>query len=130
MVDYGAGKGRLSQSIKPDHKVMVCQYDPGVDDISEPPGPTDGLVSCIDVLEHIEPELLDNVLDDLQRITLNVGFFTIHTGPAVKVLSDGRNAHLIQKGYGWWLPKLIKRFDLMNFTQTANGFHVMVKKWP
>lgn len=129
ILDYGAGKGRLAESIKPNHKVLVCQYDPGVEDISEPPEPCSGLTVCIDVLEHIEPELLDNVLDDLQRVTLNLGFFTIHTGPAVKVLSDGRNAHLIQEPYMWWLPKLWKRFDIMSYTQTDHGFHVLVRKW-
>ena len=53
------------------------------------------LVCCIDVLERVEPHRLDNVLADLRRVTTTVGFFTVHTGPAVKTLSDGRNAHLI-----------------------------------
>ena len=130
MIDYGAGKGRLAESIKPNHEVLICQYDPGVKDLDEPPEPSNGLVACIDVLEHIEPDLLDNVLDDLKRVTLGLGFFSIHTGPAVKVLSDGRNAHLIQENYMWWLPKLWQRFDIINYSQTKHGFHVLVRKWP
>ena len=130
MLDYGAGKGRLSESITPSHKVLVCQYDPGVKDISEPPSPCDGLTACIDVLEHIEPELLDNVLDDLQRVTKGLGFYSVHTGPAVKVLSDGRNAHLIQEDFRWWMPKLWSRFDIISMTQTLHGFHVLVRQWP
>ena len=50
-------------------------------------------VACIDVLEHIEPDLLDNVLDDLQRVTKRWGIFTVHTGLAKRILPDGRNAH-------------------------------------
>jgi hypothetical protein len=130
LLDYGCGKGRLAESIRPGHKVMICQYDPGMPGIDEPPEPTDGLVTCIDVLEHIEPELLDNVLDDLQRVTLGLGFFTIHTGPAVKILPDGRNAHLIQEPYSWWLPKLWERFQIRNFSVMPNGFTVIVCPLP
>jgi len=54
------------------------------------------LVTCIDILEHIEPELLENVLLELKRLHGRLYFFTIHLGPAGKTLSDGRNAHLIQ----------------------------------
>jgi len=57
----------------------------------------------IDFLEQIEPYLLDNVLDDLTWVTAGMGVFIAHSGPAVKVLPDDRNAHLIQhmrKGSG------------------------------
>jgi hypothetical protein len=56
------------------------------------------MVACIDVLEHIEPKLLENVLDDLQRVTREIGFFTVSTVLAEKTLADGRNAHLIVEG--------------------------------
>ena len=74
--------------------------------------PYPNLVCCIDVLEHVEPHLLDNVLTDLRRVTQNVGFFTVHTGRAVKTLSDGRNAHLIQQSATWWLTKLSDYFQI------------------
>ena len=85
-------------------------------------------VACIDVLEHIEPALLDNVLDDLQRVTVGVGVYTVHTGAALKVLSDGRNAHLIQKPPAWWLPKLLDRFELATFNRMPMGFWVVVER--
>ena len=87
------------------------------------------LVCCIDVLEHIEPKLLDNVLKELARITKGLGFFTIHMGPAGKVLSDGRNAHLIQKPTSWWLPKLCNYFEINNMQLHqvfGKGFMVIV----
>jgi len=70
------------------------------------------LVCCIDVLEHIEPIYLDAVLEELARITVNIGFFTIHRGPASKTLEDGRNAHLIQAPISWWLSRLVRHFEI------------------
>jgi hypothetical protein len=98
LLDYGAGKGRLGETLKTlmPNPPKVRHYDPARPEWAATPEPAP-FVSCIDVLEHIEPELLDNVLDDLQRVTHGVGFFTVHTGPAVKLLADGRNAHLIQQ---------------------------------
>jgi 2-polyprenyl-3-methyl-5-hydroxy-6-metoxy-1,4-benzoquinol methylase len=126
MLDYGAGKGRLAKSITPDRKVMIELYDPAMPDYCEEPEPRE-FVTCIDVLEHIEPDCLDDVLDDLQRVTKRFGFFTIHTGPAVKILSDGRNAHLTQENYKWWMPKIWERFHIHQMTHTPHGFTVLVK---
>ncbi len=86
------------------------------------------LVACIDVLEHIEPECLDDVLDDLRRCVLKYGIFTIHTKPAQKILPDGRNAHLIQEQPDWWKEKLNKRFTIIKELNIGNGFIVLVKK--
>lgn len=128
LLDYGAGKGRLAKSIQPDHEVKVRLYDPARPEWSDSPDSAQ-FVTCIDVLEHIEPELLDNVLNDLQRCTEFFGFFTIHTGPAVKVLSDGRNAHLIQQGPEWWLPKILERWELVSYQMQPNGFYVLVRPY-
>ena len=126
MLDYGAGKGRLAKSIKPNRRVTIELYDPAMPDYNDPPDSRQ-FVTCIDVLEHVEPHLLDNVLDDLQRVTEFYGFFTVHTGPAIKTLPDGRNAHLIQEDYKWWLPKFWERFDVHSFSHTPGGFYILVK---
>lgn len=129
LLDYGAGKGRLGPSLEEHLKrnVKIYQYDPAIPEWSAPPAPC-GFVACIDVLEHIEPALLDNVLDDLKRVTAGVGIFTVHTGPAVKFLMDGRNAHLIQQPPAWWLPKFLARFELMTFNRMEMGFWVVVDR--
>ena len=126
VLDYGCGKGRLGESIQPKGPLMFYQYDPAIPDVAQAPEPAQ-MVCCIDVLEHIEPEHLDSVLDDLQKLTQEVGFFTIHTGPAKKVLSDGRNAHLIQETYDWWLPKLMARFHIHSFAHDQHGFYVVCR---
>ncbi len=128
MLDYGAGKGRLGETLRtlmPDPP-LIYHYDPARPEWSSTPRPR-AFVACIDVLEHIEPGLLDNVLDDLQRVTIGHGMFTVHTGPAVKILADGRNAHLIQQPPDWWLPKFMGRFDLVVFQRMPQGFWVVVE---
>lgn len=128
LLDYGAGKGRLGQSIQPAHQVEIRHYDParpGWDSVPD----SAQMVCCIDVLEHIEPEYLDVVLDDLHRCTEFFGFFTVHCGPAVKVLSDGRNAHLTQEPPSWWLPKIMERWELIQYQIQPNGFYVLVRPY-
>jgi hypothetical protein len=128
--DYGAGKKNLLKGLTElGINLKVYQpYDPAFPEYGEPKAAD--LVCCIDVLEHIEPELIENVIQDLANITIKFGFFSVHMGPAVKVLADGRNAHLIQKPSSWWLEKFIKHFEVLHL-QThgvmGHGFWVAVK---
>ena len=103
VLDYGAGKGGLKAAL-PD--VDVREYDPAIPGKDTSPEPADILV-CTDVLEHIEPECLDDVLSELARLTLKVGHLVIATQPdQTKHLPDGRNPHLIVQSAGWWRAKL------------------------
>ncbi len=125
VLDYGCGsRCSLAKGLKSLERLTYQAYDPGVERFSAAPVPAQ-FVCCIDVLEHIEPDCLDAVLDDLRRLTEGVLFATIATGPAGKQLSDGRNAHLIQEPIGWWLPRICERFDLQNMASTSNGFLVV-----
>jgi len=125
--DYGAGKCRLEKKMielgKNDFKYYP--YDPVFPEYGEPKEAE--LVCCIDVLEHIEPPYLKNVLQDLSKITTNIGFFTVHTGPAIKHLSDGRNAHLIQEPVSWWIPQICDYFQIIELQQTYKGFWILTK---
>lgn len=122
LLDYGCGQGTLKKALP----FPIREYDPCIAGVDKPPEPAD-VVACTDVLEHIEPECLDAVLDDLRRVTRMAGFFAIDTRPAKKVLPDGRNAHLIQQGADWWFPRLYERFsvvqikDVLYESQTAPG---------
>ena len=131
LLDYGAGKGRLGATLEDmfDEPFTIHHYDPAIPQWSTAPAPC-RLVACIDVLEHIEPNLIDNVLDDLKRVSAAIGIFTVHTGPAAKVLLDGRNAHLIQKPAAWWLPKFMDRFELAQFQRMPMGFWIIVERKP
>ena len=125
LLDYGAGKGNLAKHLQVDHPMRVQMYDPAIPKWSEKPEPSE-MVACIDVLEHIEPLLLENVLDDLKRVTKRIGFLSVSCVPAEKTLSDGRNAHLIQAPLEWWLPKIMERWELHVAQRTTDGFFVLV----
>jgi Methyltransferase domain len=128
LLDYGCGSKRsLLQSLNLPVDVVYEGYDPAIPEYASPPCPAE-LVVCIDVLEHIEPDLLDNVLDNLAALCDPYGLFTIHSGPAVKILSDGRNAHLTQQGPDWWMPRLRQRFEVIESHAIANGFAVLVNQ--
>ena len=126
LLDYGCGHNlSLRKTLKPQHEFRYQAYDPGVPEYSDPPEPAQ-FVCCIDVLEHIEPELLDNVLDHLEELTETLLFATVHTGPAGKNLPDGRNAHLIQQPMEWWLPKFQERFGIQTVqSRGQSGFEVI-----
>jgi hypothetical protein len=129
--DYGAGKKRLLEGLEANGVTPNDYYpfDPAFPEYGEPK-PAD-LVCCIDVLEHIEPIKLSVVLEELASITVGLGFFTIHMGPAGKVLPDGRNAHLIQKPTSWWLPRLCEHFNVLELQHHqvfGKGFWCIVKR--
>lgn len=123
--DYGAGKCNLKVrlGLGGDSGVAYYPYDPAFPDYG-PPKPAD-LVTCIDVLEHIEPEYLDTVLDEIASVTDKLALLTVHTGPAKKTLSDGRNAHLIQEPPDWWAERLSSHFDLIHVQLVRKGFFVI-----
>ena len=127
LLDYGCGSKRsLLKALSLPQDVVYEGYDPAVPAYATPPIPAD-LVCCIDVLEHIEPSLLDNVLSNLSELCDPYGFFTVHTGPAQKVLSDGRNAHLTQQGPDWWRPRFKPYFDVLAVNAIPSGFAVVVR---
>lgn len=127
--DYGAGKKILNDAILATgyNKFTYYPYDPAFPEYGDP-RPAE-IVTCIDVMEHIEIDFLDSVLDDLKRITQKLCFLSIATRPARKELSDGRNAHLIQEPARWWLPKLCSRFDIeyMQLNPKQKGFIVICR---
>lgn len=108
ILDYGCGKQTLKNAMP---QFRVDGYDPCIEGLDAEPEPHD-LVVCTDVLEHIEPEYLDDVLDHIAELTRKAVFLSISTRLAKKTLPDGRNAHLIVQPYQWWMPKLWERFTI------------------
>jgi hypothetical protein len=118
ILDYGCGKGALGKQFrehqsKPGSKfagIEFYEYDPAIPEKANDTHQAD-LVFCTDVMEHIEPDFLEAVLQDLKARTLNCIFFVINCAPAVHTLPDGRNAHIMVQHPGWWLDKINEYFD-------------------
>lgn len=121
VLDYGCGKGYLSKKLP----FPIWEYDPAVPSKADAPRPAD-IVVCADVLEHIEPERIEYVLDDLRRVTRKVGYFVIHTGPSSKTLADGRNSHLIQQPKAWWEEKLRMFFEIGKLLEAGPLLYAVV----
>ena len=118
VLDYGFGKSTLANNLP----FSIKQYDPCVDQFSDEPSPAD-LVVCTDVLEHIEPEFLDNVFKHLVLLTKKRCYITANTGEAMKKLPDGRNAHLTIKPHDWWENKIKEYFDVI--TSRHKGYELI-----
>jgi len=118
-LDFGSGKGYLSQSIAEAYpNIKLYTYDPVTSPI-ELPDQVD-LTYSSDVLEHVEPDLLEQTLTDLFNRTTMYQYHLIACHPAKKKLSDGRNAHLIIEDPKWWKQKLKKYnwlFEYEDITQ-------------
>lgn len=112
ILDYGCGQGSLARELRRIGWQHVAEYDPAVDQKDGPPSPAD-LVVCTDVLEHVEPDLVQNVVADLARLALRGLFVVISLVPTAKVLSDGRQAHISLHAASWWADKLSEHFTLV-----------------
>jgi|TARA_B110000908_G_C10089461_1_gene373330 hypothetical protein len=106
--------------------LLFYEYDPGVESKSALPQPVD-MVVCTDVLEHIEPELLDNVLSHMSKCMLKCGYLVISNVEALTVLADGRNAHLIIEDKEWWKTKLSEHFSVESMQWQTRETRVIVR---
>lgn len=132
ILDYGCGKGTLKAKI--DRLVLdgeagegsprqfeVLEYDPAVPGKTTKPASAD-IVVCGDVLEHVEPNCLDAVLDDIRDIAQKAVLLIVATEPAKKTLPDGRNTHLLVHSPEWWLPRLEARWIQRTYAGLGSAF--------
>jgi cyclopropane fatty-acyl-phospholipid synthase-like methyltransferase len=115
-LDYGCGKGTLLASLRQfcnEEIIGANEWDPGRvgkrDEVVWLRKPFD-LVTCIDVMEHIEPKSMNDVMDHIHAVTSKLLFLDI----ALKFdkhrkLTDGRNSHQIVEEEPWWKAKFIRK---------------------
>jgi len=56
------------------------------------------------------------------------GLFVISTVKAIKILDDGRNAHLIIKPLSWWCKQIEPYFRIIGAQQTGTEILMTVIK--
>lgn len=128
ILDYGSGYGCFKQTAeKIPHNFSITEYEPAFKEKSQLPEPADYVV-CVDVLEHIEPECIDDVLVHLHSVMKVGGLFSICLVPAFSNLPDGRNKHLIVESIDWWQEKLDKLFKYEIFIKTKA--HIKMYVYP
>ena len=102
-LDYGCGKGTILEHNKKQYpNIKWDGYDPAVTEYNTVKQQTYELVFSNDVLEHIEPEYVHNVLTHINQLAEKCIWLRIDTNPARKVLQDGRNAHISLYPDYWW----------------------------
>lgn len=104
ILDYGAGHGRLAAALRLEG-YAVREYDPAIEGKDTPPSFAD-LVISTDVIEHVEPEKLDAVLAHMRQLARKAVFVVISCRPALKLLPNGDNAHLIIRNKRWWRERV------------------------
>jgi len=112
VLDYGTGKGKLITRLRHELSpgITVDGYDPAVEEWSRRPTRQADILTCLDVLEHIEMESIDAVLLDIKNLTKNFCYLVIDLQPAVKILPDGRNAHILLAPPEWWVGRISQLF--------------------
>jgi len=107
VLDYGCGKGVMLSYLKELYpQTQFDGYDPAVHMFRERTNKKYDCVYCNDVLEHVEPNCIDNVLYDIDNSSQKYIWLRIDTKPARKRLSNGENAHLIIEDKIWWLKRI------------------------
>jgi len=97
ILDYGCGQAKHQPQ-----DWNVTNFDPAVLRYSSKPTGSFDLVICIDVLEHIPQIGLKDVIDDIFSFKAKHHFISVHTGKAIKLLPNGKNAHATIKPREWW----------------------------
>ncbi len=112
-LDYGCGKGK-QYSVREFHLEWGIEqpycYDPGLERFSIKPkkGRIFDAVLCVDVLEHIFPDNIEETLKEIIDYADKFVFLVITTVIARKKFSNKQNMHLIVENEDWW-NKLIAK---------------------
>ena len=111
VLDFGCGKGwqYTRQNVHKEWGIeMPHLYDPYVKGYQKLPSVGQhyyDLVLCVDVMEHILPEEVNETLYQLFFLGRAV-YFHIDTKPAIKEFTDGTNFHVSLHNKEWWEKKL------------------------
>ena len=116
ILDYGCGKAKFHSILFNNKKVPgspmgvdITPYDPAIAKFANKPTGKYDLVLCVDVMEHVQEDKVEEVLKDIFTFSNRI-FLTITCYPATQVLLNGKNAHYTIKEPDWWKEKL-KPYD-------------------
>jgi len=109
ILDFGCGKGALS-SILARRGYLVWNYDPAIEEHSDPPLYDFDLVIVNHVLECINPTDILKVLDKIVSYARHAVLFNIQCGESKFTFTDGSNVNTIVQPKEYWI-RIIKKIN-------------------
>lgn len=110
--DYGCGKGTVAMRFA---RLGWTEYDPGIPGKDTKPNGTFDLVTCTDVIEHIEEKYVKAAILEMANYTDKVLFLDIACYPTGKLFGEGpykgEDMHITIKAPEVW-EKLIESWDI------------------
>ena len=83
------------------------------------------LLTCLDVMEHIEKKYVNNIIQNFSRIS-NYAVLSIANHSDIL---NGVELHLIQEDMSFWKPLLENYFKIIDHTEFYNGrLHLLILK--
>lgn len=125
MLDFGSGAGILSQKLK--EKFNITEYDVGIVGKNILPDDNFDITVCVDVMEHVEPNYINQTLDWIRLHTSKVAFFTICCIPSKGHFANGSNLHKTVCPPEYWLGKLSSRFSHVIYHGNSNAITIKCK---
>lgn len=119
LLDYGCGLGHQYKVYRLHEKWGITDlflYDPGIGTRWQRPSKQYDFVVCSDVMEHVPPHLVDNVLRDLFSFAKKSVWISVCCRPAKKRFPDGRNLHLTIQPPEWWQERIAAAAGDIPFT--------------
>jgi SAM-dependent methyltransferase len=118
ILDYGCGKAKFHSILFNNKKIPgsplgidITKYDPAIAQYANKPTGTYDLVLCIDVMEHVQEDKVDEVLKDIFQLFSNRSIFNNYLLSCnCRYYLNGKNAHYTIKEPDWWKEKL-KPYD-------------------
>jgi len=118
-LDYGCGQEAMKKEFP---QTKWTGYDPGIPGKTEKPEGQFDLVVCVDVMEHIEPQFIETVLEEIADYAkiaayLDIACTTSHdefrSGPWA-----GQEVHISQYPADWWEEK-VRALQNMHVQETT-----------
>ena len=129
IVDFGCGANNFLLSFRNKHNCIGIDFvNPGADLIESMhetslPNNIADITTSFDALEHLIPEEVDEVLEEMRRVSKpNKPFvFSISHKPS-RITSLGKNLHPTVETRKWWIDKLMNySYDVNNSNYYITG---------
>ena len=124
LLDYGCGRSDLKKELQATYgnfPYILNEYEPGIPELAGDPPVSDAVISR-DVVEHVEPAKIDNVIKHIHDKCNMWTWHKICLRAATGAFPGGeQNLHLTIKPGFWWLQKFEPYFEFLE-TNINEGF--------